>query len=279
MQLREIVEKLPTAKVLVVGDPMIDVYHFGRVDRICPEGPVPIFVKYRTEERRGGASNVAANVTALQAYVTSCFAPVASVKTRFMVDSHLLLRQDADMSYQAGKDDVDALCHFVSSVKGKGYVVILSDYGRGWVNNLMSELLIDVCKRQDTPILVDPAQGADWGKYRGCSLICPNEKEARDAPYLDPRSFPRVLFKKGAEGMTLALGSEEIHIAAKARHVYDVTGAGDTVIAVMATAISIGASYQEAAELAAIAAGHVVGEVGTAVCPLEKLKELVDGAY
>lgn len=280
MSLKEIVERLPSAYVLVIGDPMTDVYRFGHVDRICPEGPVPVFVQDGPDKTRpGGAANVGANVTALRACAYSCFPPSWSVKVRFMVGSHLLLRQDFDKTYPASLDDAKGAIAYIASVApiaGGHLAVVLSDYGRGWVNPLMSDLVIDYCQRKKIPVLVDPALGAQWSKYVGCSIVCPNEKEALDAPYLDPIKFPRVLFKKGARGMILSEQGAEHVISAKARHVYDVTGAGDTVIATMAAAVAAGATYLEAAELAALAAGHVVGEVGTAVCPLEKLKELVD---
>lgn len=264
-------------KVLVVGDAIIDKYCFGRVDRLCPEAPVPVFTTIVEQERPGGAANVTAQLDALNVHVALWSGErwQQSVKTRFMVGQHMVMRLDHDATALDGpkKHNYEDLRHCLQQ---KPDVIIISDYGKGWV----TPQAIAMCMDSNIDVLVDPKGGA-FERYAGAYLITPNEKEAAWFATADPERanaiFPNVLFKQGHKGMTLhqAVGPS-IAIPASAKHVYDVTGAGDTVIATVAAAIAVGAGLEDACRLAALAAGYVVGEVGTAICPLPKLKELAD---
>lgn len=258
-------------KVLVVGDAIIDKYCFGRVDRLCPEAPVPVFVTEFEQERPGGAGNVSAQIEALNVEVALwCGQPYQqSVKTRFMVGQHMVMRLDHDAtSISDGPvlQDYENLRH---CLKQDPDVIVISDYAKGWV----TAQAIQMCMASKALVLVDP-KGSDFSKYKGAYLITPNEKEAQNAPFMYP-DFPNVLFKRGPNGMDLCHEAGHVHIDASAKHVYDVTGAGDTVIATIAASLAMGSSLTDSCRLAALAAGYVVGEIGTTICPLPKLKELV----
>lgn len=275
----EILEKMSKARVLVVGDAIDDHYIFGRVDRICPEAPVPVFISEHEQTREGGAANVAHQIEALGAHVSFSCGVEVSTKIRFMAGSHMLLRIDRDHYSGPRPQDIKRTC---AMVDGKD-VVVLSDYAKGWLSHDMCWAVIGTARTKGIPVIVDP-KGTDWSKFVGCSLICPSEGESAGVSIWTSATFPDILLKRGPLGMQLRscacdygrIPASVIDIPAVARHVYDVTGAGDTVVAVVAAAVAVGASFLEAAQIAALAAGFVVGEVGTTVCPLEKLKELID---
>lgn len=270
-RLLEIVERLPQGRVLVVGDAIIDSYHFGRVDRMCPEAPVPVFVTELVVERQGGAANVKAQLQALACLTRGHFLPRWSrtVKTRYMVGQHMIMRHDHDTGIleaptQQSYKELAAL--LVDSYD----VIVLSDYAKGWVTPQMAKMCID----SGIKVIVDP-KGPSWAKYSGAYLICPNDREMFEAEQ-EAALIPNCLWKRGAAGMDLYTDLAKHHIPARAKHVYDVTGAGDTVVAVVAAAVAVGCSLLEAATLASIAAGYVVGEVGTAICSSAKLTELIN---
>ena len=267
--------------IAVLGDPILDEYHFGRVERICPEAPVPVFIPESSEMRPGGAANVANQLRALGCHTLELCPPRASVKRRYVAGSHMLLRVDHDVFYAPTADDVRSVWEAIEKAPALD-ALILSDYAHGWLSYDMCQEALRAAYRRGLPAIIDPKKD-DWRKFFlmcGTPLICPSGDEyTADFPFgMD------VLHKQGAAGMTLHEGRKDYgrtperhtHIPAIARHVFDVTGAGDTVVAVVVAAVAAGASYLEAARLAAVAAGYVVGEVGTTVCPLEKLKELVN---
>lgn len=269
--MRRICEAFEHARVLVIGDAMVDRYSFGRVTRLSPEAPVPIFVEERRENRPGGAANVEAQLRALGAYATLAAGPQACVKHRYLVGSHQMFRVDDDCAPIA--PDAHRLHHIVQQLH-EFNAVILSDYAKGWVSGALAREVIGRSVQQGIPVLVDP-KGTDWRKYLGCTVLCPNEAEWAANP-VGVGEFDCVLHKRGAEGMRLLRrGEPPLHLPAHARHVFDVTGAGDTVIAVLAAALAAGAAIEDAAHLAALAAAHVVGEVGTSVCSREQLLALV----
>lgn len=269
MTLAEILDELPQVHVLVFGDPMLDVYHFGRSERLSPEAPVPVFIEERQEIRQGGAANVAANLAALGCMVTTAF-PVKpwTEKHRYMVGHHQLFRHDKDFLADGAWVPFDL--EF-----GQPNVIVISDYNKGSCTLKACRAIIELCAVHKIPVVVDP-KGARWEKYLGASVICPNEREWLAAQINDFMDYPRVVVKEGERGLRLVeAGVGTQYIAARARHVFDVTGAGDTVVAVVAAVLGAGGSLLAAATLANLAAGYVVGEVGTAVCPIEKLQELV----
>lgn len=270
--LAEIVEGFAAVSALVVGDAIIDQYHFGRIDRISPEAPVPVFVEDRAkvEARRGGADNVAHQLEVLGCTVSKAYALRRSVKHRYMVGHYQVFRVDEDSSERCDTNEFKA---------GKRPdVIVLSDYAKGFLTDDLCRQVIGLAREDHIPIVVDP-KGSDWSKYRGCTVLCPNEAEYdRWNKEDEPDS---LLLKCGAKGMKLidyARGhsiDDCIDIPATARHVYDVTGAGDVVVALVAAALGVGCDLQRAAHIATHAAGYVVGEVGTAVCPKQTLLHLI----
>lgn len=279
-------ELMPKAKVLVIGDPMIDIYHFGEVTKLSQEAPVPVFTQLHVGRREGGALNVARNLRELGVQ-TQTFTPSQpwTEKHRFLVGHQQIFREDKDIEHQPLKlvPDLRELMSWCD-------ISILSDYGKG---SLQFEFCQDfIGEMQATkPVIVDP-RGGDWDKYVGATVICPNEHEW--AEHMGDRTrqtrpvFPYTLLKLGASGMQL--GHMSIRTSAdilwrshtRARQVFDVTGAGDTVIAVFAAAAAAGmyskggTNFVDAAELANMAAGVVVGKVGTATCSRDELLEEIE---
>jgi D-beta-D-heptose 7-phosphate kinase / D-beta-D-heptose 1-phosphate adenosyltransferase len=271
--LADIVERFAAVSALVIGDAIIDLYHFGRIDRISPEAPVPVFVEDRTqvETRRGGADNVAHQLEVLGCSVSKAYALRRSVKHRYMVGHYQVFRIDLDSSERC------ELNEFKTGTRP--HVIILSDYAKGFLTDTLCRQVIDLAREDRIPVVVDP-KGSDWSKYQGCTVLCPNESEYEKWNKEDQPDA--LLLKCGAKGMKLidyARGhtiEDCIHIPAAARHVYDVTGAGDVVVALVAAALGVGCDLQRAALIATHAAGYVVGEVGTAVCPKETLLRLIE---
>ena len=251
-------------RILVAGDPAYDVYHWGHVDRVSPEAPVPVFVEDAIEDRPGMAYNVCQNLAALGCVPVQCFPPQPwTVKRRFMVGTHQLLRVDYDKIHKPPPFDVAVLDGIDA--------VVLSDYAKGWLQPRFCEPLIYAANERSIPVIVDPKN--DWAKFLGCSLICPNQKEF--AAIADTYGFC-VLEKRGAEGLRLHKLDGYEDFPATAQHVFDVTGCGDVVVATLAAAVTAGASLPEAARLANLAAGWAAGEVGTAACTAQTLRGLCE---
>jgi rfaE bifunctional protein kinase chain/domain len=295
--------RVAQARVLVVGDVMLDRYWFGDVERISPEAPVPVVRIARSEERPGGAANVARNVAALGGNATllsvtgdddagaaierlvaaegvhTSFhrdaALATTVKLRVIGRQQQLLRIDFET---APSHEVLAhkLAAFEPLVAGSD-VVILSDYGKGGLAHITT--MIGLARAARRPVLVDP-KGDDWERYRGATLITPNRAELRqvvgrwrDEADLTARAqalrarleFGALLVTRSEEGMTLVTDAGALTIPAQAREVYDVSGAGDTVIATLGTLVAAGASLADAVRIANEAAGVVVGKLGASV--------------
>jgi rfaE bifunctional protein kinase chain/domain len=298
------------ARVLVVGDAMLDRYWIGEVERISPEAPVPIVRIEREEERAGGAANVARNAAALGARVTLLSVVGADepgarleallkrerVETRLHRDRGLKttvkLRVIAGRKQQLLRLDFETMpSHEVLAGKirefqemlGDTDVVILSDYGKGGLTHIVK--MLGLARRAGKAVLVDP-KGEDYLRYRGATLITPNRAEFAKVAgaWKDERDLERraqqlrrkldaraLLVTRGAQGMTLFQEGRRLHVATEAREVSDVTGAGDTVIATLGVAIGSGAQLHEAVRLANRAAGIVVGKFGTAVATPKEL--------
>jgi rfaE bifunctional protein kinase chain/domain len=296
-------ERVAAAHVLVVGDVMLDRYWFGDVERISPEAPVAVAKIARTEERPGGAGNVARNIAALGATATLLSVTGADeagdalerllegerVTTLFLRDPAITttvkLRVIARQQQLLRIDFEQAPSHELLSAKLADYerlleevdVVVMSDYGKGGLAHIAT--MIDSARARGTRVLVDP-KGEDWAKYRGANLLTPNlgelrqvvgrwhdEQElARKAQWLRSElAIDALLVTRSEEGMTLFSAEGVASIPAQAREVYDVSGAGDTVIASRGALIAAGAEIEDAMRIANEAAGVVVGKLGTAV--------------
>ena len=300
---------LHKAKVLIVGDAMLDRYWFGDVSRISPEAPVPIVKIERTEERPGGAANVARNAAALGARVSLLSVVGAdeagdrlqelvraegiravlhrdpsistTVKLRVIGRQQQLLRLDFE-TQPSHEVLLDKLAHYRRMLKSAD-VVILSDYGKGGLTHIAR--MIDLARAERRLVLVDP-KGEDYSRYRGATIVTPNRAEFREVVgrWSSERDFAAraqalrrqlglqaLLVTQSEEGMTLFEEGAVRHEPTKAREVFDVSGAGDTVIAVLGAMLGTGASTLDAVRVANHAAGIVVGKLGTAVVSAEEL--------
>jgi len=302
-------EQVQRARVLVAGDVMLDRYWFGEVERISPEAPVPVVKIARADERPGGAANVARNAAALGAQttllavtgdddaatllarlvtaerVTATFHrdPTVSttVKLRVIGRQQQLLRIDFE-NPPSPAALASKLEHYAQRVDASD-VVILSDYGKGALAHVADMIATATSRRR--PVLVDP-KGDEWDKYRGATLLTPNRGEFRAvvgrwkdeadmalrAQALRARlALDALLVTRSEEGMTLYTDAGALTIPAQAREVFDVSGAGDTVIATIGTLLAAGAPLADAVRIANQAAGVVVGKLGTAVVTPDEL--------
>jgi len=310
----KLVRPLKRARVLVVGDVMLDRYWFGEVSRISPEAPVPVVKISRSEERPGGAANVALNAAALGARVTLLSVVGADETGRRLrallrrekitarlhrdrsVDTTLKLRVIGRQQQLLRVDFETTPGHEVLRSKLADYAklvagcdaVILSDYGKGGLAHITR--MISLARRHGKLVLVDP-KGDDFSRYRGATLITPNCAEFRavagewdsEREFTDKAQRLRrklkvdaLLVTRSEEGMTLFGRSGRVHVPAQAREVYDVSGAGDTVIATLAVMLAGGSDLVDAVRIANRAAGIVVGRFGTAVVRPEELVEMQD---
>jgi len=300
---------LSAARLLIVGDVMLDRYWFGDVTRISPEAPVPIVKIERSEERPGGAANVARNVAALGAQVgllsvvgddeagrsllrlleASGIAvnlhvdPAISttVKLRVIGRQQQLLRIDFETS--PSHEVLRAKLLEFATRLGDCDAVILSDYGKGGLTHIGE--MIRLARDAGKHVLVDP-KGDDFSKYAGATVVTPNRAELRAVVgrWQDPEELARkaealraglgldgLLVTRSEEGMSLFHAGGALHERAVAREVFDVSGAGDTVIATLAVMLAGGAGWEDAVHVANVAAGLVVGRFGTAVVGRDEL--------
>ena len=300
-------------RITVVGDVMLDRYWFGGVDRISPEAPVPVVAVSRIEEQLGGAANVARNLIDLGAQVDLLSvvgadeagdriqelivkaginngvhvdpSAATTIKLRIISQNQQLIRLDFEEppdhevllelleDYQRSLDHTD--------------VVILSDYGKGGLAHL--DQMIRIASDRGIPVLVDP-KGKDFGRYKGATILTPNRKEfieawgdwqdeadlrQQAAALIDKLAIEAILLTRSEEGMTLFRKDGSVsHQPTQAREVFDVSGAGDTVIAATAVAMAAGLADGLAVELATAAAGIVVGKLGVATASLVEIAEL-----
>jgi rfaE bifunctional protein kinase chain/domain len=306
MSLRDAIRR---ARVLVVGDVMLDRYWFGDVSRISPEAPVPVVHVTRNEDRIGGAGNVARNAAALGAQVTLLSVagrdeagqalralldaesfnvqlhedPAFSTITKLRVIGRQQQLLRVDFETQPGHEVLAAKLEAYGQLLADCDVVILSDYGKGGLTHVTR--MIELARAANKPILIDP-KGDDWTRYTGASVITPNRSEFREvagswkseAELADKAVAVRASFQLDAllvtrseEGMSLFDAAGAHHEATRAQEVFDVSGAGDTVIAAFAVALAAGAGGVEAVRLANRAAGIVVGKFGTAVATADEV--------
>jgi rfaE bifunctional protein kinase chain/domain len=299
-------------RILVVGDVMLDHYLFGSVTRISPEAPVPIVSVTRDEYRPGGAGNVAMNLLALGCEVAlmtvtgddqardTLFGLMDGVGKKAFIDHDIptttklrvvsgqhLLRIDRDGCVLDSKVLCDMDASFAYIVH-EFDAVIMSDYGKGVLSSFeMTRRMVHAAKTVNVPVFVDP-KGTDFDRYQGVTAITPNLNELRavvgpwanDTEMLAKASrlredldLPVMLLTRGDEGMTLLSGGHPVTIPTVAREVFDVSGAGDTVVAVFATMFAMGHSFHDSALAANRAAGVVVGKQGTATVSWAEFSE------
>lgn len=302
-----------SARVLVVGDVMLDRYWYGDTGRISPEAPVPVVRIGNEEQRLGGAGNVALNLarvgvqTTLLGVVGDDEAAVtmrrlledADVDTHFLTSpthptidklrvlsrNQQLIRLDSEQSFAMdGAFDDAALAEHFERLLAQADAVICSDYGKGTLRRIQA--LIAQARMAEVPVLVDP-KGTDWRRYAGATLMTPNRSEfdavaghAPDEETLEETAqairsdldLQALLVTRSEQGMSLFTETGHLHLPTHAQEVFDVTGAGDTVIALLAGGVAAGQSWAEAAALANLAAGIVVAKLGTATVTLVELR-------
>lgn len=302
------------AQVLVVGDVMLDRYWVGGTSRISPEAPVPVVKVNGVDDRPGGAGNVALNIAALGSgaslisvvgkdeaadalrtrlesvgihtdFQVSADKPTIT-KLRVLSRHQQLLRMDFEEIF-APEDSDSFLAKAQQRLPLMG-AMILSDYAKGSLQDVQG--LIQAARAANVPVLVDP-KGADFARYRGATLLTPNLHEfeavvgvcrqeselvARGTELMRALELDALLITRGENGMTLLRPEQpEFHLPARAREVFDVTGAGDTVISVVASALAAGSELPMAVALANVAAGVVVGKLGTATISGPELRRAI----
>ena len=302
-------EQLAKARVLVVGDAMLDRYWYGAVDRISPEAPVPVVRVTRTEERIGGAANVAYNIVTLGASasllsvvgedeashsleallaktgITPYFGRDSRLKTtvklRVIGRQQQLIRLDFENTPE--NEVLASQSATYENLYPQHDAVLFSDYGKGGLAHIT--LMIDQARAANKVVLVDP-KGSDYARYKNATVITPNRTELEqvigiwtDEADLKIKvhklraslNLQALLLTRSEAGMTLFDDQGELHVPALAREVFDVTGAGDTVIATLAAMAATGMSMREAVPIANRAGGIVVGKFGTATVSYSEL--------
>jgi rfaE bifunctional protein kinase chain/domain len=298
------------AKILVIGDVMLDRYWFGDVKRISPEAPVPVLRVSKVDERPGGAANVARNIAALGAQV-ALLSVVGADEAGIALEK--LLNEHHNLSAQLHRDDSistiiklravarhqqllridfetapshEVLHAVLADFRARlpqADVVVLSDYGKGGLTHIAE--MIQLARAAGKLVLVDP-KGDDYQRYRGATLLTPNLSEFREVAgswkseeelrtkaeeLRQSLALDALLVTRSEEGMSLFRKGEALHEPAQAREVFDVSGAGDTVIATLAVMLASGADLPAAMSIANRAAGIVVGKLGTASVSREEI--------
>lgn len=296
-------ESVARARVLVVGDIMLDRYWFGEVERISPEAPVPVVRVVKREDRLGGAANVARNIVALGAQATLVgfvgedeaaqstrqLLAEASIRSHLVADAfhpttlkmRVLGRQQQllriDFEEKPTPALLDALRIEVETALAGQDIVVLSDYAKGALGQV--EMLIDMARAKGVPVLVDP-KGSDYQRYCGATLVTPNRSEMQQAvgPWVSEQELSdraqalriqlkleALLVTRSEQGMTLFTSQGRQHVEAQAHEVFDVSGAGDTVLATLAVMRAAGVDWLTAMRWANRAGGIVVGKLGTSI--------------
>ena len=318
------VKRFSNVKAIIIGDIILDVFLWGKVNRISPEAPVPVVEIQSETQKLGGAANVANNMASLGASV-SIFGRVGrdqegekilelleksninakwvvrssneptTVKTRIVAHSQQVVRFDRE-----NKNPLKVPCkefRYLLEESNDVDVVVISDYAKGVVTEGLVNELKEWASAKNVPVIVDP-KVINAHFYKGVTVVTPNHIEAAQMaglPYVpeDDAILSEVgkrimlelgcrwlLITRGSRGMTLfEKGAQPIHMPTVARKVYDVTGAGDTVVATLATAFGAGMNILDAAQLANVAAGYVVGEVGTATISADQLKSFIERGH
>jgi D-beta-D-heptose 7-phosphate kinase / D-beta-D-heptose 1-phosphate adenosyltransferase len=296
------------ARVLVLGDVMLDRFVYGSVERISPEAPIPVINVQRVMDMAGGAGNVARNIAAMGARVVllgvvgedpgatelsvqlraspsidshliADGSRLTSIKTRYVAEGQQVMRADRESREPLGPAIESRVLDEFSGALADVQVIVLSDYAKGTLSDSVTRAAIDMARAAGKPVIVDP-KSKSFGKYRGATMLTPNQLELQAASGRECHSDDAVaaaarelmgqgicdlmVVTRGGRGMSVIHQGAETHLPTSALQVFDVSGAGDTVVAAMSLGMAAGADPVDAAELANIAAGIVVGKRGTA---------------
>lgn len=320
-ELLGILDRIAQARVLVLGDVMLDRYWWGSASRLSPEAPVPVVALQRVSNIPGGAGNVAANIAGLGAtalltgligsdeagtclreslhnhgisseFLIASETRPTTTKTRVLVHNQQIARVDDETDTLLSEGEEGEVVRLVKNIVADVDVIVLSDYAKGCLTPVVVESAIAEAKRQGKIILVDP-KSRTFTKYSGATLVTPNLAEAMNAAGIDNGSEERaneaatkilsetsvdsLLITLGEHGMQLfRRGEDPVHFLSMARQVFDVTGAGDTVIATLAAALGAKADMHLAISLANIAAGIAVEKVGTTIVGIDELRSAIE---
>jgi rfaE bifunctional protein kinase chain/domain len=318
-----IVDRFPGAKVLVVGDIMVDHFIWGKVRRISPEAPVPVVDVSKDEMLWGGCANVMNNIYTAGGQVflagvigddatgkrfleefTGKKIPTAGIvvdpgrhttlKTRIVAHNQQVVRFDRETRKTISPECIGKILHYIAELVDDLQTIVISDYNKGVVTAELLDGIREIVALKNVRVCVDPKRN-DLSFYRGFDVITPNHHEAESAlgiedlngneagkedlvreeaiRLLNQLHLKALLITRGEAGMSLYESEGRVtHIPTQAQAIYDVTGAGDTVIGLFSLCLAAGATFQEAAEIANYAAGIVVGKVGTATVSQEELR-------
>jgi D-beta-D-heptose 7-phosphate kinase/D-beta-D-heptose 1-phosphate adenosyltransferase len=315
----DLAESFEGARILLVGDIMLDTFVYGGVSRISPEGPIPVLSVTREDKMLGGAGNVFANLRAMgcdvdvvtivgqdaagreimdnvedkgsttKGFVIDETRPTI-LKTRYISQGQQLLRVDRENVADIKQTLEQKIINYVSSIISDANILVLSDYGKGTLTPTVIKDLIKLAKKYKVPVVVDPKK-KDISLYKGATVITPNKKELSEATGGKPVSTDEevelagtslikmagvesVIATRSENGMSvISKRGKPLHLKTKALEVYDVSGAGDTVVAAIAAILSVGGSLEQAAEFANVAGGLAVAKVGTAVIRKDEILE------
>jgi len=311
VELAGVFSRLHSFKALVLGDFLLDVYTTGRVKRISPEAPVPVMEVKKQEERPGGAGNVVLNLLALQGTVIAVGrigddAPgkklknllkeadtsallvengyQTPIKNRLIADSQQLLRIDFETIQQMGGDLEEIFIKQLKKLIPQVQIVAISDYGKGFLTPKVIAAALQICREHSIPSVVDP-KGIDFAKYKGASVLKPNLSEAyaaakcslqSDLDEVAKRLLPltdTLLITRSEAGISIFEQEKRFDFPVRFREVKDVTGAGDTVLAIICLGLANGLNIQTAAQLANIAAGLAIERIGCVQITLSELAQ------
>jgi rfaE bifunctional protein kinase chain/domain len=318
----EIIDRFSRAKVLVVGDLMIDHFILGKVSRISPEAPVPVVEVDADHLLLGGSANVLNNIYAMggkvfvsgvigademgkklvsefrkrqidtQGIIVEANRPT-TLKTRVVAHSQQVVRFDRESRRAVNGDSIERMITYIRSLQDELGAIVISDYSKGVITKSLLDGIRELVRNRKIIVCADPKK-SDFSLYEGCDIITPNHHEAGRAIGIDRVNrenlievgtallsryrYQALLITRGEEGMTLFEKNNRVShtlFPTEAREVFDVTGAGDTVIGVFALCMASGATFKEAAFLANHAAGIVVGKVGTSTVSQAELKKVL----
>ena len=313
-----------SARILVIGDIMLDQFIWGKVSRISPEAPVPVVGVERETTMLGGAANVVSNIVACGGSALLCglvgndfrgreiitklerlgvaddgiFVEddrPTTMKTRIIAHAQQVVRYDRESAKPLREETTRRILDLIVKVKKDLSGIIISDYGKGVISAQLMDGLKPLFSESNGPVAVDP-NIRNFSLYRNVMVITPNQNEAAEIAgleiqdeqglvevgkrLLDRNDFKALLITRGSDGMSLFEQNGSItHIKSVARKVYDVTGAGDTVIAILTLGMAAGLDLKSAAHLSNLAAGIVVGEIGTSAARMDDLKQVINAHF